>query len=152
MAHSTVTDRRQTLWLARVFQSLSRDEFLSLEALSTVHAYDAGDIVIEDGEAGEDVFVVSTGAAVVCKNGINLSYLRQGDVVGEMALITGQPRSATVIMAERGEVLRLPRDVYADLVERHPEMWRDLCQLIAARLRETTGIGAIQAATMRLAA
>ncbi len=72
--------------------------------------------------------------------------------MGEMALITGQPRSATVIMAERGEVLRLPRDVYSDLVERHPEMWRDLCQLIATWLRETTGIGAIQTATMKSAA
>ncbi len=151
-SHSTETQKHQALSLAPVFQCLSRDEFQSLMALATAQTYDAGEIIITDGEAGEDIFVISTGAAAVFKNGAHISYVRKGDIVGEMALITGRPRSATVIMVERGDVLRLPREVYAELVERHPEMWRELCYLIAARLCETTGIQSAQATMSRIAA
>ena len=149
---STETERRRAFGMVPIFQCLSRDEFQSLMTLVTARTYDADEIIIEDGEVGEDIFVISSGAAAVFKNGARISYVRTGDVMGEMAFITGRPRSATVIMAERGEVLKWPREVYAELVERHPEMWQDLCHLVTARLCETTGIHSAQATTARMAA
>ena len=110
---STETEKRLAIGMTPIFQCLGRDELQGLIVLATARTYDAGEIIITDGEAGEHIFVISTGAAAVFKNGAHISYVRKGNIVGEMALITGRPRSATVIMVERGDVLRLvgPRGI-----------------------------------------
>ena len=140
MTEFAEAEKHQALSSSPGFHCLTHDELRSLMVLATARTYDAGEIIIADGDDSEDIFVIASGAAAVFKNGSHISYVRKGDIVGEMALISGRPRSATVIMAKRGAVLRLPHEVYAELIERHPEMWRDLCYMVSARLCETTGL------------
>jgi len=57
------------------------------------------------------------------------------DVVGELALLDGAPRSATVTAAKEGVLLRLGREAYHELLEDHADIGRRTLQLMAQRLR-----------------
>jgi hypothetical protein len=128
-------ERIETLLSVPIFQCLTEDEVWALSTRSYATAYQSGETIIEDGGTNQDLFVISHGLVEVRKQGRCLTQFGPGAIVGEMALISKSPRSASVMMAEQGEVICVPCDVYADLVDRHPEMWRDLCALMLNRLQ-----------------
>lgn len=128
-------DKSLFLQRVRLFRTLSRDELVTLAVFAEALDYAAGDPVIEDGAPGTHLFVVVSGVAEVRKDDRCLARLGQGDCFGEMALVDSGPRSAAVVMAEAGVLLRLHRDVFRDLVRRHPEMYEALYGLLAERLR-----------------
>ena len=88
----------------------------------------AGESIIKEGDTGRDIFVIRSGSMVVEKTiggkPVFLSYLPAGSYVGEMALIDGSPRSATVRAAIRSEVLRIDGDAFGRLLARKPELAR----------------------------
>lgn len=93
-----------------------------LDALDPV-AVPAGEAVVRVGEVGDSFYVVRSGrlrafaaAPAACE-----TYLRAGDVFGEMALLTGEPRSRTVEAVTGCELLRMGASAFADLRRRHPE-------------------------------
>ncbi len=103
-----------------------------------------GEAIIREGEAGYDIYVVRSGSMVVEKQiggkPVFLSYLPAGSYVGEMALIDGGRRSATVQAAIRSEVIRLDGDRFRKLLERKPELETRMRADMADRRRLTSYI------------
>jgi CRP-like cAMP-binding protein len=98
-----------------------------------------GQVVFRQGEPGDRLYIVKSGVleVVAAREGgeaTTLAYLGEGEVVGELALLTGSPRSATIRCPERAVVLTLERAVFTDLMNSLPAFARDLCVVLAKRL------------------
>ena len=97
----------------------------------------AGEAIIKEGEASYDIFVIRQGSMVVEKDiggkPVFLSYLPAGSYVGEMALIDGGRRTATVRAAIKSEVIKLGGDAFRKLLEEKPELRQRFEQDMQAR-------------------
>jgi CRP-like cAMP-binding protein/Fe-S-cluster-containing hydrogenase component 2/thioredoxin reductase len=106
----------------------------------------AGETVINEGEEGYDIFVIRQGSMVVEKNiggkPVFLSYLPAGSYVGEMALIDGGRRTATVRAAIKSEVIKLPGDAVRRLLEQEPELLAKLKRDMSTRQQLTSFVEA----------
>jgi CRP/FNR family cyclic AMP-dependent transcriptional regulator len=102
-----------------------------------------GEVVFRQGERGDRLYIVKSGVLEVLTNrdgaeAVPVAYLGEGEVLGEVALLTGSPRSATARAPERAEVFTLDQAVFVDLMQTLPEFARDLCVVLARRLEATT--------------
>jgi NTE family protein len=94
--------------------------------------------ICREGEPGTSLFVIQSGVAQVLVGGPEgprpMARLRRGDVVGEMSLLTGEPRSATVIANVPTEVLELSQQTFDALLARHPAILTNLSRILSRRL------------------
>jgi len=98
-----------------------------------------GDVICRAGDPGDTLFVIVDGLArVLGADGDVVARLRRSDVIGEMSLVSGEPRSATVIAAVPTSVLELGRDDFAGLIAVHPQILSNLNRILTRRLAETT--------------
>ena len=114
--------------LLQIFGSgLTRDDVAELVAGAEVQVVRAGQVVLREGDEGTDIFIIRRGSMIVEKQlggrAVFMSYVPAGSYVGEMALIDGAPRSATVKAAIKSEVVRLPGDAFARLLRQKPELF-----------------------------
>lgn len=97
----------------------------------------AGKPVISEGEDGDDIFVIRQGSMVVEKKiggkPVFLNYLPAGSYVGEMTLIAGGKRTATVRAAVKSEVIRLKGECFRRLLDAKPQLMSKLKADMAAR-------------------
>ncbi|HET8644100.1 MAG TPA: cyclic nucleotide-binding domain-containing protein, partial [Vicinamibacteria bacterium] len=98
-----------------------------------------GQTVFRQGDGGDRLYIVKSGVLEVVSSRDGgeptpLAYLGEGEVVGELALLTGSPRSATVRCPQQAVVLTLDKAVFADLMDTLPAFARDLCIVLAKRL------------------
>jgi CRP-like cAMP-binding protein/thioredoxin reductase/Fe-S-cluster-containing hydrogenase component 2 len=97
----------------------------------------AGEAIIKEGEEGYDIFVIRQGSMVVEKSiggkPVFLSYLPAGSYVGEIALIDGGRRTATVRAAVKSEIVRLDGEAFRRLLQRKPELLAKTKRDMAAR-------------------
>lgn len=124
--------------LLQMFGSgLTKDDVAELVAGAEVQDKRAGEVVLAEGDAGTDIYVIRRGSMIVEKaiggKPVFLSYLPAGSYVGEMALISGGLRTATVKAAIRSEVIRLPGEAFARLMAKKPELLRKAQTDMAAR-------------------
>ncbi len=116
---------------------LTKDDVSELVAGAEVLTKRAGEVVLAEGDEGNDIYIIRRGSMIVEKQvggkPVFLSYLPAGSYVGEMALIDGGRRTATVKAAIRSELIRLPGDVFAQLLARKPELLRKAQTDMAAR-------------------
>jgi len=98
--------------------------------------YQEGSVIVRRGEPGNDVFVVVDGrASVELPGGLAPVELGPGEFFGEMALIDGGARSATVAAASELLCLRLTRAAFTKIVRHEPEIALAVMRELAARLR-----------------
>jgi NTE family protein len=99
-----------------------------------------GEAICRQGEEGDSVFVLLQGVAHVYVDDRRspAAVLRRGDVVGELALLTGEPRSADVVATTPVAVLELDAQSFRDAVAAHPAALRALLRVVGDRLRATT--------------
>jgi NTE family protein len=102
-----------------------------------------GQTLFREDEPGDALYVVLTGRLGVMVRGndgrdILVAHVAAGETVGEMALLDGGSRSATVIALRDSELLRLGKRSYERLVERHPRSMLSLILPLVRRLRHTT--------------
>ena len=106
----------------------------------------AGEVLFRAGDDGDSLFVIESGLLLVtlgpaegqAPSAATIDRLRRGDVVGEMALLTGEPRSATVIAAVPTAVWELDRTGFAAIIARHPEVLLNLNRVLSHRLYRAT--------------
>jgi CRP-like cAMP-binding protein len=111
---------------------------------SAVYAreFPAGAVIFEEGDPGSRMYVIQTGRVRVVKQmggrSLALAVLGPGDFFGEMALLEGQPRSASAVVAEPSRILELDEQAFADLVRGNGEVGLKLLRKLSARLRDAT--------------
>jgi len=100
-----------------LFKGLTPTERSSIARALTVEEFGAGEAIVRQGDAGETMYIIELGSAAVQIEGVGrVGTLDPGSVFGELALITNQPRKATIITITQTTVLALERPVFERLV------------------------------------
>ena len=127
-----------TLRAVPLFAGLPRDTLARLVGELEEIEVAAGDVIVEEGAPGDALYVVSDGTVEIRVGGDGLSALGPGEWFGEMALLTGDARSATVIAFTRAVLLRLPKGRFIALSERQPSLLREITRVLCERLAQRT--------------
>ena len=125
-----------------LFQELGGDERYSLAEVSMVRKVPEHATILLADEEGDTLFVIVTGrvkVTVMSEDGreVILSILKERDFFGEMSLLDGKPRSASVIATEKTELIMLRRVDFLSRLERYSQMASQMLSTLATRLRRT---------------
>ena len=125
-----------------VFAPLSSDEILMLARAAVSHIFAPGETVIRAGDPGSSMFVVHNGKVAVQINDKGrlrtVATLNEGDFFGEMALFTGEPRTANVVALEETEVLEIGHKAMKGIFETNPGLVESLSYIIVERRQGLT--------------
>ena len=115
----------------------------AIERESEWLAIPAGHTLFEQGEDGDDLFILRSGSLGVYMPQPSghlrlLALIRSGETAGEMAVISGEPRSATVIAIRDSELLRLSKEKFDRLIKGKPTLLEGLNHLLVHRLRQVS--------------
>ncbi len=134
-----------------LFKCLSDDQLDALLPRGRVVHFGSGETLIQQGDQGESMFILVDGEAnvVVQRNGspTHVAALATGDCFGEMSLLTGERRSATVIAKSDCEVVEIGKAVIAQSLKENPDLLNKLSELLARRQMANEGILAAHAPT-----
>ena len=137
-------EARQILRGEPIFECLSDSQLEDLVKRARLNHFGRGERVIEEGADGESMFILLRGTASVsvAKNGatIQVATLSEGDCFGEMSLLTGEKRSATVRADGDCYVMEIGKPVMAEVIRESPGCLEQLSDLLAKRKLETEGI------------
>ena len=132
------TQRRSTVALAGVplFAGFSKRHLQRLAAQTDEVRFAPGERIVEEGNPGETLFVMLEGQAKVMRDGKVRTRLVPGDFFGEVSVLDGGPRTATVVAETPVAALRLFRRTVLELVGSEPQLGVALLSGIAHRIRE----------------
>ncbi|HEU4432117.1 MAG TPA: mechanosensitive ion channel family protein [Pyrinomonadaceae bacterium] len=120
-----------------LFAPLSVDETGMLAQAAVRHVFAPGELVIRAGDPGSSMFVVHNGRVQVQVNENGrprtVATLNEGDFFGEMALFTGEPRTANVVALEETEVLEIGHSAMKRIFDNNPDLVESLCFFMAER-------------------
>ncbi|MGH8802605.1 MAG: cyclic nucleotide-binding domain-containing protein, partial [Casimicrobiaceae bacterium] len=122
---------------AELFSDMNRRQAEQLARLLKERRFAQGETVIVEGSGGAAFFVIDSGEAKVSKKGIEVATLGPGDYFGEIALIDGGPRSATVTAVTDLVCYGLTYWEFRPLVDANGSIGWKLAQALAKRLRAT---------------
>ncbi|MBD8524486.1 cyclic nucleotide-binding domain-containing protein [Pseudomarimonas arenosa] len=111
----------------------------------TVHQ---GNVLFSEGDPGDEMLILLSGTIAISKQGDRgqhlLSYAERGKIVGDMALLDREPRSATCVAETDCQLLSLSQSALDKMASQHPPLafrfMRALARLLSRRLRRTSGV------------
>jgi CRP-like cAMP-binding protein len=125
-----------------IFSELDDDTLIKLSQLGTLKSFDKDSIILSEQDAGSALFVMVSGKVKVARvsnddknKEVILTLLNPSDFFGEMALLDGLARSATVTSIEDSKVFIIQRNDFLNLIQEHPEVSIALLQELTQRLR-----------------
>ncbi|MCM3906162.1 MAG: mechanosensitive ion channel family protein [Pyrinomonadaceae bacterium] len=120
-----------------IFAPLSVEETSMLAEAAVSHVFAPGETVIRAGDPGSSMFVVHNGRVCVQINDNGklrtVATLNEGDFFGEMALFTGEPRTANVVALEETEVLEIGHKAMKQVFDTNPDLVESLSYIIVER-------------------
>jgi CRP-like cAMP-binding protein len=117
-----------------LFCELETESFVETVKRLQYHHAATGTPILKEGTAGDSLIILVSGQVSVSKAGTVLAQLGQGSVIGEMALITQAPRSATVTALEPIEYFELGRTEVGQLAKSEPKVMQELVAYCRGRL------------------
>jgi small-conductance mechanosensitive channel/CRP-like cAMP-binding protein len=116
---------------------LSTDEQRTLAAGTRVHVYGRGETIIRHGDAGDSMFIIDSGTVGVrvpdTGGPREIAQLTSGSVFGEMALLTGESRTADVIALSDSVVLEIDKSTLQPLLRNNPELATNISEKVVQR-------------------
>ncbi len=108
-----------------LFSDLSQDAFVELVNALDYRPFQPGELILKEGDAGRSFFVIAEGKVRVFKSGpdgaeVPLAELEEGAFFGEMAMLSGAPRAASIAAVTETQLLEVTDKVLRKLVEKHP--------------------------------
>ena len=116
-----------------LFARFGRRRLRELVKVGRFSEYAPGEVVIAAGQPADFLYVILSGEAKVLAR--RRRPLRVGDYFGELALLDSEPRSASVVAAGQLHVIKFPRRVLREIVERDPEIALGMMTVLAKRIR-----------------
>jgi CRP-like cAMP-binding protein len=132
---NVVVDRLQQVPL---FSACSGRELRAIAGVVKEVMHPKGTVIAREGDPGVGLFVILDGSAEVTIGGKRMAKLGRGDFFGEIALLDGGPRSATVTATSDMRLLGLTEWVFRGLLQEHPSIAVKTLESMAARLRSAT--------------
>jgi CRP/FNR family cyclic AMP-dependent transcriptional regulator len=118
-----------------LFARLGKRDLRRVAGASKVARVSAGQVLVRAGFSAEAFYVLLTGSATVRRPDGTSVTLRRGEFFGELGLLDGAPRTATVVADTDLWAVRLPREGFLSLLDREPTIARGLLESLAARVR-----------------
>jgi hypothetical protein len=111
-----------------LFPDFSVDELVEVIRGLELRSFEPGEIVVTEGEPGQSLFVLTTGSVRTYVRDTEgrsaaVRMLGEGDFFGEVSLLEGSPRTATVTAAARSELLEIDRLTLGKIAHKHPRVW-----------------------------
>jgi CRP-like cAMP-binding protein len=103
-----------------LLSALDRNAFAALVQAVELRWMNAGDVIVEEGQRGDSMFIVVQGVVNVLHAGKTVAVMPEGSFFGEMALLSESPRLATVTASRNGMLFELHRSKLAQIVSAHP--------------------------------
>src|SRR5262249_29603965 len=124
-----------------LFRGLTSEELGHLAERASFAPFARGEVMTAQGQAPHWLYILARGAADVQLETDDeaprkVATLRAPDVFGEIAVMTGEPRTATVVAVEATECYRLDKDAFRALLQRRPEVARLVAGVLARRRSE----------------
>ena len=119
-----------------LFSACSKRDLQKIARASDEVSVEPGRVLVEQGTMGREAFVILKGKATVKRNGRKVATLGPGDQFGELALLDGGPRTATVEAETPMEVLVLTQQGLASVLEAVPNLSRKMMTSLAGRIRD----------------
>jgi CRP/FNR family transcriptional regulator, cyclic AMP receptor protein len=129
-------DAAERLSDVEFFSGFSADERRRVAEMADEVEADAGAVLTEQGRPGQECFVILAGSAGVYVSGEFITRLGPGVTVGEMALISNRPRTATVVAETPMKLLSFDTEKFRMLLDEMPKAQRALMALLEDRLRD----------------
>jgi predicted acylesterase/phospholipase RssA/CRP-like cAMP-binding protein len=129
--------------LGGLFGKLTHQELIALLDELEWRSLPSETTLFHQGDPGDSLAIVVTGRLRVEIRGEDgamrtVAELGRGEFIGELAVLTGEPRSATVVAVRDSDVVTLRKRAFEQLVLRHPQVMTRLTQVVVERLRRTT--------------
>lgn len=125
------------------FQTLGRDGLDFVVERLKFKPFDGDEVICKAGDPGDKMYIIISGKVKVVVTPADggaetvIAYLGSGDYFGEMALLTGEPRSASVVTTEASEMFILNKSDFDVIIERFPSITLSMGKIMSQRLRET---------------
>jgi CRP-like cAMP-binding protein len=117
-----------------LFELCSKRDLRRIAALAVEREVDEGSELIREGEPGTEFFVVVEGEIDVRRRGRRVASLGAGSYVGEIALLSRSPRTATVVATTPLRVLAIAGRDFVELLDGIPELWLKVARTLADRV------------------
>ena len=119
-----------------LFHELNEREIARLAQSAEQVSHEPGTVLMRQGQPGRELLVILDGSIRVDRDGRTVAHLGHGDVVGEMSLLDGQPRSATVVTESPLECLRMTGESFDDALASMPSLARKILYVLSRRIRD----------------
>ena len=128
-----------------IFKPLSEGDIEAIASSSEIKTFHAGEMIIQKDDKDNSLFIISSGVVSILEKvsgGQHLELARLGtnEYFGEMSLLTGEPRSATVKALTSVEVINVPKEALEPVLKAKPELSDKLAQIIADRRARTEAL------------
>jgi len=129
---------------SELFENQPDEVIGAVLAQGRLEEFGPGHVLFRQGDPGDRFYIVKSGVLEVMApeseggEPLPVAYVGQGEVLGELALLTGSPRTATVRSPEHAELFTVDKPVFLDLMVSLPAFSRNLCLVLARRLEATT--------------
>jgi CRP/FNR family cyclic AMP-dependent transcriptional regulator len=122
-----------------LFSGLSREDLAKVLGKMEEQSYGAGTLIFSQGDKGDAFYLIQSGAVQVVLESPGggtevMAVLGPREWFGEMALLSGEPRSATIVAIKETTTWRLSRGAWDELIEKHPSWLMQLCATLSSRL------------------
>ncbi len=134
---SLSTDHKiQLLGTVELFKGIGPDGLAAIAARAIEVDFPDGRTIVQQGEIGTGFFLIATGGARVVRDGETIAHLGSGEFFGELSLLDGGPRIATVVSDGPTTCVAIASWEFEKLLESQPRMAIAILRVVAGRLRE----------------
>ena len=138
----SVDQELKELQSSTLFSSFEREALVEIVASTELRSYDEGDIIVTEGEPGSSLFLIVGGRVRVFTRtddggNLQLAELGPGDFFGEVSLLSGKPRTATITARTQVTAIELDRASVDRIAENHPEVKKVLEDFYERRAQDT---------------
>ncbi|MBU1098278.1 MAG: Crp/Fnr family transcriptional regulator [Ignavibacteriae bacterium HGW-Ignavibacteriae-2] len=135
-----MTSSLESLMYVPIFSDLPEETIQKISSVGMKKKYEKDSVILMEEDSGSAMFVIASGKVKVARisndgREVILSILGESDFFGEMAILDGLSRSASVIAMEDSELFIIQRDEFLNLLKLYPEISINLLQELTQRLR-----------------
>ena len=136
-----LSEREWISTIPELFSDMSEEEFRNILVEFNIRTFSDKEKVIEEGDSGDSMYIIKSGKAKVVAHllgkEIELAILQEGDMCGEVAFLTGRPRTASIIADGPVEVYEVSRVQLESIIDRNPEILGRLESFYESHVQDT---------------